>query len=146
MCQEACEALRKQRENYICIPALKKLILRDQRWKRGIRGNSIHLKIIIECLPYIMRNVIYLTYATCISSCTWGTSEFTIIVITQVKPVSPWHSGEQQKIFSLSLFHPNQSLLPISSSKVTSHWPKGAAKSQDKPARISPCSSVLIPP
>ena len=36
--QEAWQALRKQRYNYMHIPALNNLILRDQKWRKEIRG------------------------------------------------------------------------------------------------------------
>lgn len=59
--------------------------------------NKRKIKIIKGYLLYVTKSAVYLIYVTCISTCTRVTNEFAVIVITQVKLASSWHSGEQQQ-------------------------------------------------
>ena len=68
--------------------------------------NKRKIKIIKGYLLYVTKSAVYLIYVTCISTCTRVTNEFAVIVITQVKLASSWHSGEQQRIFAFCPFFP----------------------------------------
>lgn len=112
----------------------------------ALEANIIHSKVITERLSYVRRNVVNLTYVTCISPClaAHGCEWIHLNSNNSSKSCFLLSQWTTENLFFFTFF-PNELLLPVPSYKLTSQRPNGAAKSQEL-ARISPCFSTLIVP